>query len=250
MNNKGQAALVDSVLFLTIIMSISAGFLFFTINYGSQTQNQLSSFYSSDFSADVLKIVTYINVARDGSLISSQDLEGSDFDDFELDYLLVLIKEDYADSRSVTQRTQNAIKNTFESALKPFQASMDYVFYLYNEETNEYFFLLFSVHECVEYCDVEQIQTRVGLVSRPNPNMVIENRFYFCQPDGRNNFLEKELFPTLGKVDSAFGKVTLPVSLDSAGMSFVMGLHIWVVTNSDKISEIGDGSADLNCELL
>lgn len=244
---------MDSVFFLTIVMGITGMLLMFSINYGMQTQSQLDSFYSSDFAADVLKIVTYINVARDGSELSLSNVDSS----FEIDYLLTLIKEDYADvsnDRRITQRTKNALLNTFRSVLRPFQASMNYVFYIYDPQTSRYLFLFFSVHECVDSagnpCSYNTtFVDGVGLVTNSRVGEVVNN-FYFCEPANEpNSFLERELFPTLGRIDTAFGKVILPTTLDNPGRPFEMRLSIWVSRDSEKISEISDGSG-LNCELI
>lgn len=253
-NKKGQAALVDSIFFLTIVMAITGILLFFSINYGQQSQEQLESFYSSDFAADVLKIVTYINVARDGSSFSLSDIDSF----FEIDYLLALIKEDYADesnNREITQRTKDALLNTFKSVLSPFQASMNYVFYIYDPQHDQptYLFLFFYVHECLDEDDnpcsyTTSVVEGVGVVTESRTGDVRGN-FYFCEPSAPNTFLERDLFPTLGRIDTAFGKITLPTTMDASGRPFEMRLSIWVSRDSEKISEISNGSG-LNCELM
>ncbi len=249
MNKKGQAALLDSIFFLTIVASISAGLLFFTINYGLQTQEQMSSFYSTDFCADALKIITYINVTRQGDNVSSENISSSNSSDIELDYLLALIKEDYADKKEMSQRTKNALKNTLESALKPFEASIDYVYYLFdNEPSGNYLFLLFAVHEC----------EGDGCIDATSKTKNVERVFYFCTPQGKTDYLEKDLFPTLGKVDSAFGKISLPEiyapsttsSTDVREKFFIMGLHVWVVKNSTELKKVTITNTDLNCVII
>lgn len=231
LNQKGQAALIDSIIFLTIVMSIATGLLFFTVNYGLTSQDQLQSFYSSDFAADALKVVTYINVVRDGTNIDEIEYENSE--DIELDYLLALIKEDYADKKELSGTTINAIKNTFSAALQPFDNAIDYAFYLFNEDESEYLFLLMAVHECKSGCN------------DPGLPKEIERLFYYCKP-GTTNYLEYEVFPTVGKVDSAFGKITLQDedNIDSIGRPFIMGLQVWIVRDSIALS-----SLSLNPEL-
>lgn len=239
LNKKGQAALFDSIFFLTIVASISAGLLFFTVNYGTQAQEQLTSFYSSDFCADALKIITYINVTREGESVSSNTISVNP--NIELDYLLALIKEDYADKKEMSNRTKLALKNTLESALKPFEASIDYTYYLYDEDAKKYLFLVFAIHDCTGGDCNNPVAT----------NRVIEREFYFCTPSTSTNFLENELFPTLGKIDSSFGKVNLPVIKQDTveTKSFVMGLQVWVTKRSTKLNEIKT-EPDLNCSII
>jgi len=245
LNKKGQAALLDSIFFLTIVASISAGLLFFTVNYGLQTQEQLTSFYSTDFCADALKIITYINVTRQGDKVTSADIY-ADPQNIELDYLLALIKEDYADKKEMSERTKNALKNTLESALRPFEASVDYTYYLFDETTNKYLFLIFAIHDC----------TGAGCTDATSSDKVVERNFYFCTPSTVSTFLENDLFPTLGKVDSAYGKVNLPIIVrGGAGVenveseAFIMGLHVWVVKNSTELKKIKT-DLDLNCSII
>ena len=110
-NSKGQAALMDSLFFLAIVSAVCTTLFFFTVNYGKQLDSQINSFYSTDFAADTIKVVSYINVLRTG--MSVYDADGL----VELDYLLAMMKEDYGNKRVFLQN-KKAIASTFNSVSK------------------------------------------------------------------------------------------------------------------------------------
>jgi hypothetical protein len=233
LNQKGQAALMDSIIFLTIVASIATGLLYFTINYGISTEEQLSSFYSSDFASDTLKVITYINVARDGTDIYDTASLGST--EVQLDYLLALMKEDYADKQELSLTTINSIKTVFESVLLPFDAALDYSYYLYNEDEDDFLFMLFATHECTSGCD------------DPTAEKNIDRIFYYCKPT-IPDYLETDVFPKVGQVDSAFGKVTLHESnnLDTPGKPFIMALHVWITREIPELIDL-ESNTELSC---
>ncbi len=240
MNNKGQAALVDSIMFLTIVSIICTMLFYFAINYGVNVESQISSFYSKDFAQDILKVITYINVSRSGDPILFETLEE---ERFEPDYLLALIKEDYADtfgdSPSLKDSTKRAIATTVTSVVAPFEHAIDYAFYMINESSTErgHLFLFLATRECVD----DEV---------PCPE--VERNYYYCIPYN-SNILEDEVFPNLNKVDSSTGKVVL-FSEEGRGSSptslhFLIGFSGWIsedvpVLYRDNV--LGEGSA-FNC---
>jgi len=235
---RGQAALMDSIFFLTIVASITAGMFFFTINYGLQTESQLASFYSADFASDVLKVVSYINVLRDGSefsyVISGEAVE--------LDYLLALIKEDYFDKKEMSDPTVKAIASTMGATMKPFDNSYDYAFYLVNESEQNFLFLLIAIHECTS-----------GEVICNDPTVtdkIVDRVFFYCKPE-ISDFLEQQVFPAVGKVDSGYGKVTLSETVGDRMESkiFIMGLNIWRANTVEPLKDLED-NAELVCERI
>ncbi|MDD3084170.1 MAG: hypothetical protein PHP82_04045, partial [Candidatus ainarchaeum sp.] len=209
MNNRGQAALVDSIFFLTIVSIICTTLFFFAINYGLQTESQINSFYSRDFSSDILKVITYINVPRDGKYILETEY-------FQSDYLLALIKEDYADKRKMSDSTTDSIVRTLDNVVKPFDASIDYAFFIASESENKYLFLLLATHECEKWVDFQCEN--------------VERKYFYCEPNN-NKILEEKIFPFVGKVDSSFGKITLSEQdrPDSPGRAFIIGFSGWIV---------------------
>ncbi len=237
-NQKGQAALIDSLFFIVIVASICTGLFYFAINYGSSPDILINSFYSSDFAMDALKVVTYVNVMRDGTPISPSG-NYTTLTYPEYDYLLALLKEDYAETHGIGHQSKLAIANTLYSVLKPFDDSLDYVFYIAKEETSvteaTYLAVIVAVHD-----PSVPPQESTGQVLTDPPNRV----FYDCSPQ-RKNILEERFFPQLGSVESAYGKITL---LDSP---YILGLHTWVAKNTDVIEAVKDSAnMDYNCSVL
>jgi hypothetical protein len=235
-NCRGQAALVDSIFFLTIVSIICTTLFFFTINYGLQTELQITSFYSRDFSSALLKVITYINVPRDGVSIKDSQASGV----FQSDYLLALIKEDYADTKSISEPTTMAIVRTLDQVVKPFDASIDYAFFMASESQNEYLFLLLATHECDGDWDASL-----------NCEGDVKRKYFYCNPNN-NKVLEEYVFPRVGKVDSSFGKITLSDSLqtdDSRGNPYIIGFSGWVVADIPELrgSNLIADDSEFNC---
>ena len=268
LDSKGQAALTDSLFFLAIIATICTSLFFFAINYGLQMEQQVNSFYASDFSNDALKVVTYVNVLRTGESIYAAKGDGTD----EFDYLLALIKEDYASqaglaSKSLGPETRLAIASTLDSVLKPFQDSIDYSFYLVspnadllNASDDKFLFLLLATHQCASgpgLCNPTPVLDPVtgNYVIPSDEEILIERVYYYCQPKD-TSVLEDKIFPFASQVDTALGKITLFDSdaTENQGRPFIMGLNVWVSKDIPVLSNLDDktkpGSADFNCTVI
>jgi hypothetical protein len=219
LNSKGQAALMDSLFFLTIVAAITAMLFFYMTSYGNQMNNQLDAFYTKDFAADSLKVITYVNVLRDGTSLEDYADGGPLKDETpEFDYLLTLMKEDYSDKQEFSGTTIQAIALTLNSVLKPF-SSVDYAFYILNESKTDYLFLMFSVHEGE--------LTSVG--DKKYDVVYVDRIFYSCKPDSQK-VLTKYVTPYVGQVDQSRGKISFvdPDADDSSGKPFIIGLDVWV----------------------
>ncbi|MEI7961787.1 MAG: hypothetical protein WCI04_05640 [archaeon] len=260
MNFRGQAALVDSMFFIAIVSAVCTAMFYFAINYGTSTDSLMNSFYSQDFAEDSLKVITYINIFRNG------DAVGPDINPViahpQFDYMLAMIKEDYVKNKLITLPTKVAIANTIHSALKPFDTSIDYVFYIAKESAtskeNKYITMIISTRKCESGCEF-------------NSNVegkVIKRVYYSCEPP-TSDALEKYIFPYAGKVDSATGKISLIDKANSdvedyMGQSeqysiYVTGIHLWVakkIPALDKIIASADEpdpakrEANFNCVVL
>jgi len=253
---RGQAALVDSLFFIAIVAALCTGLFYFAINYGSNSESLLYSFYSSDFATDSLKVMTYINVMRDGSPVNATNAASSTIlVNPEFDYLLALIKEDYAENtgkgkEAVSITTQTAIAQTIYSVLKPFDDSIDYVFYISKEGVRageaKFLVMIFALHKCFsDDCTYQ------------NPNKEVRRVFYACEPS-QSNVLEKFVFSNVGKVDSALGKINLGSSAGSFS-PFVTGLHLWVskriepleaVIETSELEDPAQRESNFNCKLI
>jgi len=238
MGERGQAALVDSLFFIAIVATICTGLFYFAVNYGLGTESLLNSFYSTDFAMDSLKVITYINIMRDGSavMLGNDPVGGIK----EYDYLLALIKEDFSKSGAISRTTNIAVANTLYSVLKPFDDSVDYVFYISRESTvqgsSSFLSLILSTHKFYGYENVD---------GREKP--IVRRVFYACEPTN-NKSLEKNVFPYVGKIDSALGKITLGRGEGNTS-PYIIGLHVWVAKKIDVLQNPNNGY-DLNCTML
>jgi len=230
-NAKGQAALMDSLFFLTIVAAITAMLFFYMTSYGNQMNTQLDAFYTKDFAADSLKVITYVNVLRDGTELDKH-VAGDYGDDVpQFDYLLTLMKEDYSDKQKFSGETITAIALTLNSVLKPF-GSIDYAFYLLSESESNFLFLMLSVHEGeLSLVDEEKKKYDVDYVDRV---------FYSCEPKSQD-ILTKHITPYVGQINQSKGKISFldPDVTDSLGRPFIIGLDVWISKDLPVIKDLG-----------
>jgi len=235
---KAQAALVDSLFFIAIVSALGTGLFYFAINYGLSSEALLNSFYSSDFASDSLKVLTYVNITRDGKIVTP-NMVVSPSDEF--DYLFAIIKEDYAEHSAepvqITLQTQKYIASTLYSVLKPFDTSFDYIFFITKEGATKaeqkFMVLIFALHE----------------QSDPNDRLSVTRKFYSCSPKF-TNVIEKYIFPNAGAIDSSIGRISL---CENAGAcsSFILGVDIWVAKKASVFTDITKGvNQDFNCILI
>ena len=225
-DSRAQAALVDSLFFIAIIAALGTGLFYFAINYGLSSESLLNSFYSSDFATDALKVLTYVNISRDGtSISSSRVIQPSD----EFDYLFAMVKENYAHNNQlpvkIDSNTRHAIANTLYSVLRPFDDSYDYSFYIEKEGyvvgQQNYLTLILALHRPITNGEITVGATR---------------EFYSCFP-AIPTVLEKFVFPNVGTVDSALGRISL---CETAGQcsSYIIGLNLWISKSVPEINAI------------
>ncbi len=236
-DSRAQAALMDSLFFLAIVSTICTLLFFFAMNYGTVLEKNINSFYSSDFAVDSLKVVTYVNVLRDGndvySIIPNENPQ--------YDYLFTLIKEDYADTKELKPTTKRAIKNTLSAVMRPFEESLDYSFFIMNEDTNNFLFLMFAVHDYNTGIFDEDDETKSNL----------DLKYYSCNPQ-KKDLLAKEILPNVGKVDSSISKITLfELGESGSGKIFVIGLHLWISKDYSALNLLTHGTdadgTNFNC---
>jgi hypothetical protein len=253
---RAQAALVDSLFFTAIVAAICTALFYFVINYGTASESLLNSFYYSDFAMDSLKVITYINVLRDGTpiILDFADYTGSYP---EYDYLLALIKEDYSKNsadKKISVQTKTAIANTVRSVLCPFEDSTDFIFFILKESATQvesrFLVLVLATRQrttdpipnqepsCVSFEDEQGVMQRECFY--------VKRVFYSCEPS-LSTVLEKKIFPVVGKVDSAFGKITLGES--GSLTPFVLGLSTWISKDIKAIREI-ESDTEFNCTEL
>ncbi len=233
MDNAGQAALTDSLFFIAIIAVLSTGLFYFAINYGLSTEAMLNSFYSSDFAMDSLKVVTYVNIMRDGSPVNLNSYSTENAPQGQFDYMLALVKEDYSRNSEISPSTKKAIANTLHSVLKPFDSSIDYVFFIALESSGvgekKFVALILATRKCMaENNDCSNISQ--------GEDLPIKRVYYACDP-AVSNVLEKYIYPNVGKVDSAIGTIGLR-SKSEDYERFLIGMNLWVARKIEPIERI------------
>jgi hypothetical protein len=253
-DTSAQAALVDSLFFIAIVSAICTGLFYFAINYGLGPERLLNSFYSSDFAMDSLKVITYINIMRDGSSVSLNPTLGPDpysgvVVTPEYDYLLALLKEDFAQNKSIGYDSRKAISNTLYSVLKPFDDSIDYVFFIakesYSAQESKFVALIIASRKKVEgtgEAGVDYIDPDTG------ESFSVNRVFYSCDPTNKA-ILEKYIYPYIGKVDSAIGKITLSAGDLGSSSPYIIGLSTWISKDINIMSNL-DVDPNFNCKLI
>lgn len=251
-DSGGQAALTDSLFFLAIVAMVCTLLFYFIINYGVSVEGQINSFYSADFAMDTLKVITYINVMRDGSSIYSLNAAGEPDQNPQYDYLLTMIKEDYSqtgagESPSLNPSTKKAIANTVHTVMVPFEHSVDYAFYLFQEDSKQFLFLLMGLHEGV----VVENEFNVD----GSPKTISIRKMYYCLPPADSprsaTVLKDKVFPYIGRVDSAASKIFL-ARKEGGGANYVMELDLWVskdVNSLRSLDRLPLGN-DFNCAFV
>lgn len=227
---SAQAALVDSLFFIAIVSALGTGLFYFAINYGLSSEALLNSFYSRDFATDALKVITYVNITRDGQIVKP-NVPISSTEEF--DYLFAIIKEDYAENSraevKITPATQKSIAKTLYTILKPFDASFDYIFFITKEGglqgEQKFLVMIFALHKMVDEEDPKKGANRV---------------YYSCYPRF-SNVIERYIYPSAGALDSAVGRISLCEN-SGACSSFLVGMNIWVSKRAQVFNSIVNGT--------
>ncbi len=123
MNQKGQAAVTDALYFVLIVTSLSIFLFGFANSYGSSVREQITNEYNTTFATNALKAILYSSTPRDVSQSLGQP-------DAEIDYLLAVVKEDYADDQLLNERERKVLGKAISKVLSPIQDSTDYAFYI------------------------------------------------------------------------------------------------------------------------
>jgi len=228
LNEKGQAALTDSLFFLVIVSGLCTFLFFFVSNYGQLLDQHLLREYRQEYASSALKTIMYSSTAR---------LEGVSLNDAaEIDYLLAYVKEDYADD-GVINESQNKLKKAVSEAMSPFNQNSDYIFYIYFPTDSEKFgyFLL-------------KLNSRTMSKDKPTDrNVSISGsaiKYFLCKPVSLTDVTLK-LLTKVGDVSQSNGRSKF-VRVDADGKETASSiaqitLAIWVPT------ELPNVLAALNC---
>ncbi len=127
MTHRGQATVTDTLYFLLIVTGLCAFLFIFANQYGLSVADQISRQYYSTYATSALKTILYSSAPRD----PAQTLYDPDA---EIDHLLAIVKEDYADDETLTITTKKVLAGNIMKIMGPIAPSFDYVFYIFKPD--------------------------------------------------------------------------------------------------------------------
>lgn len=203
---SAQAAVTDA-LFLLIIISSLTGFMFlFAANYGKGIADQVNRNDNFEFASSALKTIMYQSSPRD----ASQSINTLSPDpNLELDYLMAMVKEDYADDQTLSDNTKRSLARAAYSVMRPVADSQDYLFAF--NTAQKYVFLMIWRTKFVS------IGQRFGNVT---VDPLETHEIFFCDPKLSDNAIQK-LFLRVGNTVQAQSLVNM---VEFTGNAFLLAL--------------------------
>ncbi|MDP2666491.1 MAG: hypothetical protein Q8P05_03255 [Candidatus Diapherotrites archaeon] len=200
----GQAAVTDALFLLVIISGLTAFMLLFSANYGKGISDQVNRNDSFEFVASALKTIMYQSVARNADEIINPlhpDPEQ------EVDYLMALVKEDFADDTQLSVNTQKNLARSVFHVMRPIADSHDYIFAI--NTAQKYVFVILWRTEFIPS------PNRFGDVQVDPQN---SHRMYSCAPLLSDNALQR-LALRVGNTTEAQALVNM---VEFTGNSFLL----------------------------
>lgn len=144
LNHKGQASVTDALFFLLIVAGLSALLFMFNVSYGQNVELQLARQSNSDYAQSALKTILYSSVPRN----PEETLDETD----EIDYLMTVVKEDFADDGAIGEMSQKILVQNISRIMLPLSSTFDYIFSIYVlpqslHPKGEYAFVMLSKSE-------------------------------------------------------------------------------------------------------
>ncbi|MCR4335361.1 MAG: hypothetical protein NUV57_02380 [archaeon] len=136
MNQKGQAAVTDALYFLLIVTSLSIFLFGFANSYGESVRILIGDEYNSTFATNALKSILYSSTTRD----PSQNISDPNA---EIDYLLAIVKEDYADDQKINDNEKKVLGKAIRSIMSPVGDTFDYMFTIQTTGNDREFVYIF-----------------------------------------------------------------------------------------------------------
>lgn len=213
LESRAQAAVTDA-LFLLIIVSSLTGFLFmFAANYGKGIADQVNRNDNFEFASSALKTIMYQSTPRD----SNQTINVASPDpDLELDYLMALVKEDYADDQVLSENTKRNLARATFAVMRPVADTQDYLLAI--NTAQKYVFVMIWRTK-FDY----QIDPATGKPIRfqnVGVNTGETHEIFFCDPKLSDNAIQK-LFLRVGNTVQAQALINM---IEFTGNSFLLAL--------------------------
>lgn len=174
-NEKGQAAVTDALFMLLIVSGLAVMLFVFTAGYGNDISQHLLRQYSVDYTTDSLKTILYSSTPR----FPGQDLTAPNV---EVDYLLAVVKEDFAEQLSFSPDTKKVLRDNIDKIMRPVSDQFDYMFIVVKQREAEYIFTMIYKSEfiCKNQQKVE-IDCESGARDVIVEPALISHQFYDCE---------------------------------------------------------------------
>ena len=252
MNERGQAAVTDALFFLLIVVALCTFLFFYTNNYGAEVDRYVQTKYLSGYASASLQTILYSSAPRDF------DKKLSDEGIKEVDYLITLVKEDFAwrrtnsalSSEPLSPEMKNVLKDNVFDVLKPIVASHDYLFYIVSREQDNLGTEKFPVFVFLHLSEFKKISSDDG-----STHWVYDtDNNYFCSPQSfgvMDAFVLSTGASSQAKIPLAFKKIELVNSKYVLEKENLMaGLIFWTPTNVKLKSDgttISEKFVAMNC---
>lgn len=219
MNASGQAAVTDALFLLVIVTALTAFMVLFATSYGTSIGGQVTKNFNSSYVTSALKTLMYTSAPRFGDEITFSPNE-------EVDYLMAIVKEDYADGQGLTPKTKKVLAKTVDELMGGLSDSYDYMFTIRTSDK----FVMLMIHR-TEFQNVEFGKRNVKLTATGHQT-------YFCNTGSSEIPFEQiqKLMVGVGDTYSAENLVVM-VQANNQSLSFsqpelraVANLTMWIAT--------------------
>lgn len=229
-SRSGQAAVTDA-LFLLIIITGLTGFLFlFSANYGKGIADQVNRNDSFEFVSSALKTIMYQSASRD----AMQTINVSNPDPGqEVDYLMAMVKEDYADDLNLTANTQRSLARAAYQVMRPVADTQDYAFAINTAQK----YVLLTLWRTKFKVEIDPVTGKPARFQNAGVDPAEAHEMFFCDPSISDNALQR-LFLRVGTVTQAQALVNMVeftnnhflLSTDSSEIRAGVTLATWIAT--------------------
>lgn len=246
MNQAGQAAVTDALFMLSIIAGLSVMLFVFSSTYGQDISAHILRQYSVDYTTDALKTLLYSSTPR----IPGEQLNPNLPDAAkEVDYLLAVVKEDYADSLSLGADSKKVLRDNVEKIMRPVSDQFDYLFVILKPAPIEFVYVLLYRTEFECKVNGQPVSCEEGIrdleITYPDPVAGPSHQFYFCSPN--NPQAVASLVYAVGDSSQSNSHLLLLKSSERGGLGIDQAQASLIVWPATIISSQLMGVDGLNC---
>jgi hypothetical protein len=236
--SKGQAAMTDSLFFLTIIVALCVLLFKFSSTYGERIDLSINNLYFKEYTNSSLKAIYYADIPLD----FDKNINNS----IEIDYLITAIKTDFLPDGKIGFSDINSLTNTdddrdlakynlfhtVKSLMHPL-TNYDYIYYINNATSpNVFFYFMIKINEKVDYSGTTDI----------------ESKYYLCDPLSLNSV--REVVENANKIFSSSTPLILQKrsTTENEDISAISNITIWPSAETIDEDLITEEIENLNCK--